>query len=141
MRVEPEVVANDVRSGAVRIAFHHVLDHGEASLNSSKAVECAAVQDIKSFWSMHGALFERQPEAFRGDEAFFADVAASVGLDGSALTACMEDPAIAAKVERMDAERRDLGVRRRPSFLVNERLVEGGLPYAQFAALFEEALH
>jgi protein-disulfide isomerase len=141
MRVEPEIIAQYVTAGNVRLAFHPVLDLGAASLSASTAAECAGQQQPLGFWSMHDALFERQSDLFGNpDVAWYAEIASSLGLDGATLTACMQSPAAAEKVTRLDQQRRDAGIRQRPSFDVGDRRIEGGLPFAQFQQVLDAQL-
>ncbi len=140
LRVEPEIVANYVAAGNVSLSFHHVLDHGAASLLGSRAAECAGQQSALGFWQMHDLLFERQSQIWSANDETLVQWGSELGLDGDALRSCLADPAIADKVNRLDQARREQGVRLRPSFDLNGRLIEGALPYAQFTGLFDEAL-
>ncbi len=64
-----------------------------------------------------------------------------IGEEGSSGTeACLDDPAIAEKVQRMDQARRDLGIRSRPSFVANDQLVQGALAYATFVDFLDGLL-
>ncbi len=139
LRVEPEIIRSYVASGEVQLAFHHVLDHGNASVLAHRAAECAGAQDAFAFWRLHDLLFERQDQLWQADVATLAALAGEAGVDTAAFTACMEDPAIADKVTRMDQERRDRGIRLRPSFDVNGQLIEGGIPYEAFQQVLAEA--
>lgn len=139
LRVEPEIKAAYVASGRVSLAFHPMLDHGDASRWSQRAAECAGAQDPLQFWTLHDLLFERQSQLLRAGEAGMVDFAAEIGLDTDAFRACMADPAISAKIERMDQARRNAGIRRRPSFHINGRLLEGAVPFAGFTQAFADA--
>jgi len=139
LRVEPELIRAYVASGEVQLAFHHVLDHGNASVLAHHAAECAGAQDAFAFWRLHDLLFERQDQLWQADVAALATLAGEIELDTAAFSTCMADPAIAEKVTRMDQARRDRGIRLRPSFDVNGQLVEGGIPYAAFQQVLAEA--
>ena len=89
---------------------------------------------------MHDALFEQQNQFWASGEGVIYDIVATLGLDANAMQACLADPAINEKITRMDMARRDQGVRLRPSFDVNGRLVEGSVPYAVFQQIFAETL-
>ena len=139
LRVEPEIIRSYVASGEVQLAFHHVLDHGNASALAHRAAECAGAQDAFAFWRLHDLLFERHDQLWQADVAALAALAGETGVDTTAFTACMEDPASADKVTRMDQARRERGIRLRPSFDVNGQLVEGGIPYKAFQQVLAEA--
>lgn len=140
LRVEPEILANEVTSGNVSLAFHHVLDHGDGSNLAHRSVECAGAQDVLAFWPMHDALFAQQDRFWASGEAVIFEIVDDLGLDADAMQACLADPATNDKITRMDQARREQGVRLRPSFDLNGRLVEGSIPYSLFQQLFEEAL-
>lgn len=140
LRVEPEIRRAYVTDGRVSLAFHPVLDHGDTSRLAHRTAECAAAQDPAAFWTMHDLLFERQNEIWQAGPALMVSWATEIGLDGSAMGACLDDAAVAEKVERLDQARRDAGIRARPSFDLNGRLIQGALPYEQFTALFEDLL-
>jgi protein-disulfide isomerase len=140
LRVEPEIVADYVATGKVRLAFHHVLDHGQSSQTAHVAAECAGRQSPLAFWRLHGILYERQAELWRTTPELMAEFASAAGLDAEAFAACVADPDVAAHVERMDQERRAAGIRQRPSFDVNGRIIEGSLPYPALAQVLDEMM-
>ena len=139
LRVEPEIKAAYVATGQVSLAFSPMLDHGEASLLAHRTVECAGAQSPLGYWQMHDLLFERQGDLWQATPDLLSDWAAEIGLDRAALRACLDDPAITNKVTRMDEVRRAAGVRQRPSFDINGRLVEGALPFSGFEQVFGAA--
>lgn len=140
MRVEPRLKAEYVATGAVRLGFHHILDHGRSSEQAALAAECAGEQSPASFWAMHDLLFSRLRELSRADAAQFTAYAGEIGLDQEAFGACMVEQRYGDKIRAMDERRRsEWGVRRRPSFLINGRLYEGGLPFEAFAQAIQAA--
>ncbi len=138
LRVEPEIKANFVASGLVSLAFVHVLDHGNSSRLAHRAAECAGEQEPLAFWQMHDLLFARQAELWNTTPELLTGWAAELGLDAPAVATCLEDPTIAARVEAIDHVRRGQGIRLRPSFTINERLIEGAIPYGGFVQLFAD---
>ncbi len=141
LRVEPELKAQYVASGQVKLAFSPIIDLGPGSLSSQIAAQCAGQQAPLNFWRMHDALFENQSTIYGAPaNDYYAELANSLGMDGGALRACMEDPASEATVTRLDQARRDAGIRNRPSFDINGQIIAGGLPLAQFQQVIEEKL-
>jgi protein-disulfide isomerase len=138
LRVEPEILRDYVAAGTVQLAFHHVLDHGAASKTAHLAAECAGSQAPLAFWRMHDLLFEQQDQLWQANLDTVAQMAGELGLDAAAFGACMADPAAEAKVTRLDQERRDRGVRLRPTFDINGRMIEGAIPYATFRTVLDE---
>ena len=140
LRVEPELKSEYVANGEVSLAFWHVLDHGDASRMAHIAAECAGQQDPLAFWQLHDQLFAEQNRLWGADQAVVTELAASLDLDTIQFEACLADEAVAAKVARLDQERRDQGIRLRPSFLVNETRIEGGVPLEAFATTIDGLL-
>ncbi len=138
LRVEPELKAAYVANGTVSLTFSHVLDHGEASHVAHRAAECAGSQSPLAFWQMHDLLFARQAQIWSATPEVLVGWAEELSLDGPAMAACLADPAIAAKVERIDQTRRTAGIRLRPSFALNDTLIEGALPFTGFVQRLAE---
>lgn len=140
LRVEPQIKQDYVAAGQVALLFHHVIDHGASSSLAHRTAECAGAQESLAFWRIHDLIFERQGELWSATGQTMVALAEEIGLDGAALQTCLSDPAIADKVTRLDQQRRDAGIRLRPSFDVNGRIIQGGLPYEQLAAVLDVAL-
>ena len=140
LRVEPEIKANYVAAGQVALVFHHVLDHGDASRLAHRAAECAGAQDPLAFWRLHDVIFERQGELWDADAETMTALASEIGVDGAAFRACMDAPAVAEKIERMDQQRRDAGIRLRPTFDLNGQIIAGSISFQQFAEVLDAAL-
>ena len=138
LQVEPKIKVDFVATGLVSLAFSHVLDHGNSSRMAHQAAECAGRQSPLAFWQMHDLLFERQAQLWNTVPDLLTGWAEELGLDGTAFASCLEDPVITEQVATIDQERRTQGIRIRPSFVINERLVEGAIPYERFVQLFAD---
>ena len=121
------------------MVFWHVLDHGQ-SAQAHQAAECAGQQSPIAFWRMHDTLFERQGELWNLENATLVSIAGELGLETVAFESCLADPSIADKIARMDQQRKDAGIRLRPSFDVNGQIIQGAIPYESFAQLFDRLL-
>jgi protein-disulfide isomerase len=140
LRVEPQIKQDYVATGQVALLFHHVIDHGASSSLAHRTAECAGAQEPLAFWRIHDLIFERQGELWSATEQTMVALAEEIGLDGATMQACLGDPAIADKVTRLDQQRRDAGIRLRPSFDVDGRIIQGGIPFEQFTTVLNEAL-
>ena len=139
LRVEPEIMQNEVAAGEVQLAFWHVLDHRQ-SAQAHQAAECAGQQSPIAFWRMHDTIFERQGELWSLENATLVAFAGELGLDTAAFESCLSDQSVIDKIARMDQERRAAGIRLRPSFDVNGQIIQGAIPYDSFAQLFDSLL-
>lgn len=140
LQVEPQLLETYVADGRVRLAFWHVIDHGAASQLTHHAAECAGQQTPLGFWQMHHLLFERQGQLWSATPESMAAFAQELALDAPAFSACLDDPTIGEKVARMDQERRERGIRSRPSFDLNGELIRGAAPYATFSQVLDSLL-
>ncbi len=66
--------------------------------------------------------------------------AASLGLDKGAFGDCLSSGRYAARIEQDVKAAEAAGVQATPSFLVNGKLLEGALPFADFQQAIEAAL-
>jgi protein-disulfide isomerase len=139
VRVEPEIIQNYVAAGQVQLAFWHVLDHGQSAL-AHQAAECAGQQSPLAFWRMHDTIFERQDELWNLENATLVSLAGELGLQTATFEACLSDQPLVDKIASMDQQRRDAGIRLRPSFDVNGQIIQGAIPYESFAQLFDRLL-
>lgn len=140
LQVEPQLVENYVATGQLSLVFSPVVELGAGSLLASKTAECAGQQNPLAFWQMHELLFAEQSQLWNATPELMVQFATELGLDGNQLQSCLADPAIAAKIDRMFQARNALGIRTRPSFDLNGQIIQGALPYANFAQLLDQAL-
>jgi protein-disulfide isomerase len=108
--------------GDVRFVFRHfpLRDlHANAEI-LARIAEAAQRQDL--FWPMHDHLMHHRRAIQRDD--ILAD-AAEIGLDLRRVTPLLDDPAIAARIERDVQGGRAAGVHSTPSFFFNGVLHDG----------------
>ncbi len=101
---------------------------------SAEAAECAAEQG--RFWSYADLLFERQDEI--GDDLFF-QIAETLGLDGATFEECLGSARykdrIVAHAEEASAKR----ISGTPTFYINDRRVNGVVPYDSLRMMVVES--
>ena len=107
---------------------------------ATRAVECAAEQG--RFWEMLDRVYAAQREWKTASDAVpvLAREAAAAGLDTARAAACYASGRTDARTARLTNVANDIGVRVTPSFLVNDRPVQGALPLADFRKVIEAAL-
>ncbi len=138
--VEPEIVANFVELGQVKIVFWPVLNHGNPSLYSTLTAECVAQQDMDAFWDIHTLLFENQDELWGADRDYFVETAVSVGVDQTQFEACYDGPSGLDAVFILDDLRRQRGVFSQPVFDINGNLLAGLQSFELFTTAFNSLL-
>ena len=100
-------------------AFH------EYACHLSRAAICAAEQD--KFWDMNDALFSIQ-DSIKAADVNVEHLAVELGLDRSQFIACMKRPEVPAEIPRDIAEGERLQLAGTPTFFINGKAYEGGVP-------------
>ncbi|HEX6052377.1 MAG TPA: thioredoxin domain-containing protein [Gemmatimonadaceae bacterium] len=115
-----------VDNGKVRLAFvNFPIGSHQNAVPASEYAMCAGAQS--KFWEMHDAIFGAQEVWSRLQDAspVFDELAGKVGLDRTALQACLRSdkmlPIIQADYEKASRS----GVRATPSFFIGNQLFEG----------------
>ena len=134
---EPDIIANYVETGRVKLVFWPVLNHGDPSVYSTLTAECAGQQDPALFWTVHEYLFANQADLWRADRDYYVNTAASLGADQAEFEACYDGPDGIAQVLELDDIRRQRGIFTQPIFDINGEVFVGAQPYDSFAALFD----
>jgi protein-disulfide isomerase len=137
---EPQLIADYVETGRVRIVFWPVLNHGNPSVYSTLAAECLGQQDPALFWTAHGVLFENQDELWSAGREYYVALAESLGADVSAFEACYDDGSGLARVMALDDTRLERGIFGQPTFDVNGQVFAGLQNYEFFQTAIDNAL-
>jgi len=126
-------------SGKVRFEFKHMIIGGQITREAAMASECAA--DQGRFWDYHDALFSRQGSSANPfTKPLLKRYAAELELDTAVFDRCVDGNTHSADVASDESEARAMGVSATPTFFVNDKKIEGALPYEQFKAEVEAAL-
>ncbi len=136
----PQIEAEFIKSGKVRIGYWPMAFLGEESLWAAEAGECAA--DQEKFWEFHDKLFASQNGENQG--AFTKDnlkqFAADIGLDTAAFNDCLDSGKYTQAVQEQTGTANELGVRSTPAFIINGMPLMGAQPFSVFQELIETAL-
>lgn len=134
---EPDIIANYVETGRVKLVFWPVLNHGNPSLYATLTAECVGQQDPNLFWAVHEFLFENQADLWQADRDYYVNTAVALGADQATFEACYDGPDGLATIMALDATRRDRGIFSQPIFDINGEIFVGAQPYESFAAVFD----
>ncbi|MCC6602443.1 MAG: thioredoxin domain-containing protein [Anaerolineae bacterium] len=134
---EPDIIANYVATGRVKLVFWPVLNHGNPSVYATLTAECVGQQSPDLFWVVHKYLFENQNDLWQADRDYYVNTAVAVGADQAAFEACYDGQDGLATVMELDAIRRDRAVFSQPIFDINGEIFVGAQPYESFAAVFD----
>lgn len=107
---------------------------------ATRVAECVGEQG--RFWTMADHLYEAQSEWKRASDPrpLLLGIAGVAGADTSAVSKCYRDGRSEQRTARANDVASTIGVRVTPSFLVNERPIQGALPLAEFRKVIEAAL-
>jgi protein-disulfide isomerase len=138
---EPKIINEYVRTGKVYFEYHSVGAFlGEESGAAAQGAYCAG--DQGKFWEYHDALFSHWTGENVGDftNDKLEQYAASLGLDAASFQDCLSSGKYAAILDQDVKDARAAGIRATPSFMINGKLLEGALPFADFQQAIEAAL-
>ena len=141
-RVEPEIWANYVDTGAVQYIYWPVFSYGDASLNSYKVMECAGQQDFQLAWAAHEVLYENTSDLMRVNPELYVAIAEQIGLDMSTYSTCFDDPATEEIALQLDQIAKDRGITSHPIFeFVGVGYLIGSQPFSIFEDAFETIMN
>lgn len=119
----------------IRLVFKHLpLEGHRNSLPAARAAFCAAEQD--RFWQFHDALFAAGNLSPPG----FEQIAADLGLGLAKFQECIASERSRAAVVKDIEAARLLRIESTPSFVVNGRVINGTLSFADFQKIIEQEL-
>src|SRR5215213_7047898 len=119
----------------VRLVFKHLpLEGHRNSLPAAHAAYCAAEQD--RFWEFHDALFS----AGNLSPPVFDQIASALGLGLPKFRECVASERSRAAVVKDIEAARLLRIESTPSFIVNGKVINGALSFAEFQRIIEQEL-
>jgi protein-disulfide isomerase len=137
---EGQLLDQYVKTGKVYFEYRSVgLFIGPESARAAEAAYCAG--DQEKFWEMHDSIFANQGAENAGalDDAHLNAFARTIGLDMAQFSGCFEGK-YDSRVAQDKVDAAAAGINSTPSFLINGKLVEGALPFAEFQKEIEDAL-
>jgi len=130
----------DEYAGRIRFVVRYFPLHYNSAL-AAQAIEAAGRQG--KYWEMYAYMFAQQPqwgEQRTSQRAAFLEYARELGLDTSRFEADIDDPILAAKVERDREDGLANAVDGTPTFFVNGQMVGYMMTFEQFKSRIDTAL-
>ena len=137
----PAIEREYVKTGKVFFKYvPFVVGSFPNSAQATRAVECAAEQG--AFWPMVTHVYEGQGRWRKSGDPYsvLSGIAGAAGLDTARIGTCYASRRTDARTAKASSLASDLGVRVTPSFVVNERPVQGALPIEEFRKVIDAAL-
>jgi protein-disulfide isomerase len=131
VEIEPQIIAEYIKTGKARLVYRHLLQLGEGSQVLAEASECAGAQG--AFWEMRELLYKRQADLYgAADFAAVEPLVAELGLDGPQFQQCMEQHQFQQQVLDDYAAAQREGVSSRPVMDINGTRIIGAQPFARY---------
>ena len=121
-----------VKTGKVKVVFHHFAFLGNESTRAAEASECANEQG--KFWEYYDTLFANQAGENQGafNDANLANFAQQLNLDMDKFNTCMKDRTHLAKVQASTNDGTTRGVTQTPTVFINGKKYVGAISLVQF---------
>ncbi|WP_433491851.1 DsbA family protein [Nocardia grenadensis] len=136
----PALLDEYVGPGHVRIEWRDTPILTGHSVETAIAGRAAAELDL--FWEFSREMFAH---TYSGSKDYRREILVEIasrveGLDTAAFTAALDDPELAAAVDREGNESRTLGVTGTPTFIVGDRVLQGAQPIDAFRRVIDAQL-
>jgi protein-disulfide isomerase len=145
---ESLIVKNYVDTGKVNMVYKDMAFLGEESSAAAQAAECA--RDQKKYWQYHDALYEIEyQESLKGNNegngnlnrTAFEKIASDLKMDTKEFLKCFDDKKYESEVKNDIAEAGKVMTNvSSPTIFVNDKMIQGAQPYANFESAIEAAL-
>jgi len=144
----PQITSNYIDTNKVQYIMRDfpLSFHTKAS-GAAIAVRCAAKQSDVAYWAMHEELFENGSSSLNREN--YKNIAEKLKLDMNKYSICLDDSAVAAKVDEDMAYGQKVGVSGTPAFfigkiegdeIVNVKRLVGAQPYSSFSRVIDSFL-
>ncbi len=102
-------MSNYVETGLMQVVFVPVLNHGNPSVAASVSADC----------------YEEQDQLWSATRDYYVNTAVAIGADRATFEQCYDDGSGLARVQALDALRRERGITSQPVFDVNGVITAG----------------
>ncbi|MEV8254180.1 DsbA family protein [Rhodoglobus sp. NPDC076762] len=137
----PELIAEYVESGQLRIEWRDNPIFGETSVLAAVAAHAAGEQGL--FWEYNTAAYASAPETghLEIDRDKVLDYARDIGVpDMAKFEADLSNPALVQRVQVNAQEAQQIGVTSVPSIVINNTAIAGAQPLQVFQDVIDEQL-
>lgn len=142
----PLIRKNYIETGKANMVYKDFAFLGKESIDAANAARCA--KDQGRFWAYHDALYaEEERDGSRVNngnlnEALFMRIASDLGMDVGKFSECYKSGKYNQVVQSNIKEAQDImGLRAStPTFFINDRVMQGAVPYQAFAQTIDSLL-
>lgn len=135
LEVEPQLIEEYVRTGALRIISRPLLQSGPNSLRAAHATACAGEQ--QQYFAMRSLIYANIGTLYTAPDIDVAlsDIAGQTTVDRTAFDSCMVSNRHEQALYEGFARAKNDGIQTRPVFDINDTRIIGGRSYADFATI------
>ena len=135
LEVEPKLIDEYVRTGALRIISRPLLQSGYNSLRAAHATACAG--DQQQYFAMRTLIYANIGMLYTAQDIDIAlsDLAGQITLDLTTFDSCMTSNRHEQLLYEGFARSKNDGVQTRPVFDINDTRIIGGRSYADFVTV------
>ena len=128
----PQIEDKYVKTGKVKVVFHHFAFVGDESTRAAEASECANEQG--KFWEYYDTLFANQAGENQGafNDTHLANFAQQLKLDMDNFNTCMKEDRYLSKVTADTNDAQARSVNQTPTLFINGKKYVGAITLAQF---------
>jgi protein-disulfide isomerase len=139
---EPDVRKRLIDAGLANLTYYDFpLPQHKNSMAASNAAACA--NDQGKFWEMHDRIFGSQDqwntEATDNPKPFFQKYAEQIGLNAQTWETCYDARKHQGRILANAAEGERRKINQTPTFVIDEKMYAGALPYDALKAIVDSA--
>ncbi len=136
LEVEPQLIDEYVRTGALRIISRPLLQSGPSSLRAAHAATCAGEQ--QQYFAMRSLIYANIGMLYTAEniDVALSELAGQIAIDRTAFDGCMTSNRHEQLLYEGFARAKNDGVQTRPVFDINDTRIIGGRSYADFVTIF-----
>jgi len=134
--VYPSIQEEYIKTGKVKFVIHFLpLPIHKNSIEVAKYAVCANRQ--QAFWKMHNKLFSELGRFSKQNAEKWID---EIGLEKNKFTSCLKDTSVMSEINRNMDEAKMNNIQATPTFVIDNEVHIGMLPYQNFKQIIEEKL-
>lgn len=131
----PRIEEEYVKTGKVKIVYKYLTGHGTGK-PAHRVAWCLNDQDL--FWEFHDLAYANQNQVTDIDKMRL--LAQQAGANMTQLQECLDSQKYEYQFNLDEAMAASYGLDGTPSFVINDQVVSGAIPYSQFKKIIDKEL-
>lgn len=131
----PEIIENYVNTGKVKLVFKYMKGHGTGQ-PAELVGWCLNEQGL--FWKFHTLAFANQNQTNSMDA--MKNLGKYLGANTTTLSSCLDSNKYLPLLQSDNQEGINNGLKGTPSFIINDKLIEGAASFSEFKKIIDSEL-